>query len=157
MVVPHIAYRTGAPRLRRTNAVEINLPTSECPPAQGQRLLVHLVVPGEPVAKARPRVVRTGVYTPARTREQEARLLGYLKAAYPRLQPVTSSLSVSVECFFKGQPRVDVDNLLKLVLDAFNRRVWADDSQVVEAHVRKHVKCTLPRTDVHVWQIAEHR
>lgn len=157
MVVPHIAYRTGLPSIRRTHAVELESPVPAEPLQHGQHLLVQVIVPGEPVAKARPRVVRTGAYTPRKTREGQARLLGYLKAQYPRLQPATGLLSVSVECWFKGQPRVDVDNLLKLVLDSFNRVVWIDDSQVVEALVCKYTRSRLPRTEVHVWQVGEDR
>ena len=157
MVVPHIVYRTGVPRIPRTHAVTLPDLVPDEPLQHGQRLLVHVVVPGEPVAKARPRVVRTGAYTPRKTLEAEGRLLGYLKAGYPRLRPATGLVSVSVECWFKGKPRVDVDNLLKLVLDGFNRVVWVDDSQVVEAHVRKHVLSRLPRTDIHVWQVGEDR
>lgn len=157
MVGPPIVYRTGVPRLRRTHAVAIKEVPPIVPPQQGQRLLVHLIVPGEPVPKARPRVVRTGAYTAPRTRDQEIRLLGYLKAQYPRLRPDRSLLSVSVECWFKGTRKADVDNLLKLVLDAFNRIVWDDDAQVVEALVRKHANSSLPRTEVHVWALAGER
>jgi Holliday junction resolvase RusA-like endonuclease len=155
--VPHLVYRTGVPSIRRTNAVALDNLTATAPLQHGQRLLVHVVVAGEPVAKARPRVVRTGAYTPRKTLDAEARLLGHLKVQYPRLRPATGLLSVSVETWHKGAPRVDVDNLLKLVLDAFNRVVWVDDSQVVEAHVRKHVRSSLPRTDIHVWLVGEDR
>lgn len=34
----------------------------------------------------------------------------------------------------------DADNEAKLVMDALNGLVWADDAQVVDLHVRKHPK-----------------
>lgn len=34
--------------------------------------------------------------------------------------------------------RPDADNEAKLVMDALNGLVWADDAQVVDLHVRKH-------------------
>lgn len=118
--------------------------------------LIQLTVLGEPVAKARPRLgVRGHTYTPRRTVHGEEKVLSYLKAWYPALRPAEGCFSVSVDCYFKGAPKVDVDNLLKLVLDALNRRVWHDDSAVVQAYVRKHLRCPAPRTEITVHQLHE--
>jgi len=113
---------------------------------------VQLVVPGNPVPKARPRLgAHRNVYTPRRTLEAEARLLGYLKAAYPRLRPATGPCAVALSFYLKTDRRVDADNLTKLVLDACNRRVWLDDSQVTDVRVQKFTRAAVPRTELSVY------
>lgn len=113
---------------------------------------VHLVVPGNPVPKARPRVgAHRNVYTPRRTLEAEARLLGYLKAAYPRLRPATGPCALAVTFYLKTDRRVDVDNLTKLVMDVGNRRIWLDDSQVSDVRVQKFTRAAVPRTEISVY------
>ena len=120
------------------------------------RTVVQLVIPGDPVPKARPRLGARGyTYTPRRTAEAEQRLVGYLKASYPALRPVEGQFSVSVDYHFRGAPRCDLDNLLKLVLDAFNRRVWPDDAAVMQVWARKHLHSPAPRTEITVHQLHE--
>ncbi len=115
----------------------------------GATLLVHLIVSGEPVPKARPRVVRTGTYTPTRTKDAEQRILHYLKVAYPHLTPTEGAVSVSCDFYMSTARRTDLDNLLKLVLDAGNHVIWRDDSQIVESYARKHLS-GIPRTEISV-------
>lgn len=120
----------------------------------GSTVVVQLVVPGDPVAKARPRLAAKGhVYTPARTVRAEERLLQYLKAAYPRLVPVEGPVSVSMDFYAGTHRRVDLDNFQKLALDALNHRAYVDDSQVVEIHARKYTGAKFPRTEVTVWLV----
>lgn len=120
------------------------------------RTLIKLTIPGDPVPKARPRLsLRGGVYTPPQTRHAEARLLSHLKANYPALQPAVGQFSVSVDAYFKGAPKIDLDNVLKLVLDALNKRVWHDDVAVIQIWARKHLHSTVPRTEITVHQLHE--
>jgi Holliday junction resolvase RusA-like endonuclease len=117
----------------------------------GATLLVHLIVPGEPCPKARPRLAPKGhTYTPRRTTEHEAKVLAYLKVQYPRLVPVEGALSVSCDFYLSTARTVDIDNLLKLPLDSMNRVVWKDDSQIVEVYARKHLS-GIPRTEISVY------
>lgn len=118
------------------------------------RTVVQLVIPGDPVPKARPRLgVQKRVYTPRRTVEAQERLLSHLKANYPALRPVEGHFSVSVDCFFKSAPKVDLDNVVKLVLDALNTRVWHDDVAVMQIWARKHLHNAFPRTEITVHQM----
>jgi Holliday junction resolvase RusA-like endonuclease len=111
--------------------------------------LVCLNVPGRPVPKGRPRVVKGHAYTPARTAEAEARLLSHLKVHYPHMRPVQGAMSVTCDFYLSGERSIDIDNALKLVLDAFNGVVWQDDSQVVEVHAHKYCY-SIPRTEISV-------
>lgn len=92
-------------------------------------LICMFSVPGQPVPKARPRVVRGGTYTPPRTAEAEQRIAQYLKVAYPHLKPATGRLKVALTFHVKGVGG-DIDNYAKLVLDALNGRAWVDDKQI---------------------------
>lgn len=93
----------------------------------------RLTLPGEPLGKARPRVTRHGTYTPKATREAEARLRAAWDAGHGALEtdPV-SRFGLAVQFHRFHRHRRDLDNLVKLVLDALNGApgAWADDHQV---------------------------
>lgn len=123
-----------------------------------------LCVPGQPEGKARARTVRnrsTGAvhsFTPQRTVLAEGEVRRHWEAAgQPRIDgPVALHLTLVIErprghyrsdgetLSTEGQrhPRPDrqkpdVDNALKLVMDALNKRAWSDDVRVVSASVRR--------------------
>jgi Holliday junction resolvase RusA-like endonuclease len=118
---------------------------------------VTVVVAGEPMAKARPRLTRRGIaYTPAHTRKYEAH--GRLAAQVAmgdrppievpvRLElvaelPIPVSWSgcrraLAVRGDLLPTSRPDVDNYIKAGLDSLNEIVLWDDSQVVEITARK--------------------
>lgn len=91
-----------------------------------------VVVPGEPISKARPRWSSGGkggrrTYTPTRTIEGEKAIAWHL------VNLPTFKGNVAIACVFyrSSHQRVDIDNLLKAVLDAGTRAaMWEDDSQV---------------------------
>lgn len=87
-----------------------------------------IVVAGEPPSKGRPRFTKTGrPYTPKVT------VLGERRLAEAFAGTPTFPGNVSVVCIFyrSSRQRIDVDNMLKAVLDAATRaHVWGDDSQV---------------------------
>lgn len=97
------------------------------PFARGDRVDVA-VIDGEPISKARARFTSKGKpYTPKVTVAGEMRLAAML-ASIP-----TYPGNVVVGCIFyrSSRQRIDLDNLLKAVLDASTRaHVWTDDSQV---------------------------
>lgn len=122
-------------------------------------MIVQFTVPGEQRGKERPRFVKaTGrTYTPQRTLAQEARVReAWHQAGRPDLGtgPLRAVLVVALERP-AGHFRVngelsaagrrapypvrkpDVDNLLKGYLDALNGVAYRDDSQVVDALVRR--------------------
>lgn len=94
--------------------------------------VLRFTVPGEPLGKSRPRVTKNGTFTPKATREAEARVRAALDAEHPTPLLVVEgeALSISLMIYrFERRPR-DVDNLLKLVMDALNGLAYVDDSQV---------------------------
>jgi Holliday junction resolvase RusA-like endonuclease len=118
---------------------------------------VTVVIAGEPVAKARPRLTRRGIaYTPAHTRKYEAhgRLAAQLAMGdRPPIEvpvrlelvaelPIPDSWSgrrraLAVTGDLLPTSRPDVDNFIKAGLDSLNEIVVRDDSQIVEITARK--------------------
>jgi Holliday junction resolvase RusA-like endonuclease len=118
---------------------------------------VTVVIAGEPVAKARPRLTRRGIaYTPAHTRKYEAhgRLAAQLAMDHrpPIEAPVRLELvaDLPIPASWSGRKRAlaitgdvlptcrpDVDNYVKAAIDSLNEIVVRDDSQIVEITARK--------------------
>jgi Holliday junction resolvase RusA-like endonuclease len=120
--------------------------------------LIRLEVEGPPVAKARARVVRHGnsvhSFTPDSTVMQERRVeAAWYEAGCPRID---GHLGV-VAIFGFGRPaghlntkgevnaagkratpgRGDLDNYLKLLLDALNHKAFEDDRKILSVDARK--------------------
>ena len=115
--------------------------------------MITLTVPGQPVSKARPRLGHGHTYTPRKTKDAEGRVAAYLKASYPHVRPTGyGQFAVYLAFYLKGAPRLDIDNLLKLILDSLNGRVWLDDNQVAVVHAQKYLHADSPRTEVSIEQ-----
>ena len=99
--------------------------------------MVQFEIAGDPVPKARARTVagedgRARSYTPSRTAAAEAAIGWRLRELYPGIEPDPDSEFVVVAHFARAtHAAADLDNLLKLVCDACNGLVWADDRQIV--------------------------
>ena len=121
----------------------------------------------DPRPKARPRLTKSGrAYNPERTRiaqKKQAILLRQIAIKSGIQFPIEKNipLEVSVKFFHKGKkksgrPKIsvpDIDNLLKLFLDAVtDARIWKDDAQItrlisedlwgdtscIEFYIKKH-------------------
>jgi Holliday junction resolvase RusA-like endonuclease len=110
-------------------------------------LCLEFNLPVEPTAKGRPRVVRlkngaSHAFSPDRTVDCEERIRWHLRAQNASPWPSGTALHVSVT-FFCRRPKSlptkvlfhtkkpDLDQFVKLVLDACNGILFHDDSQVV--------------------------
>jgi Holliday junction resolvase RusA-like endonuclease len=126
---------------------------------------IRFVVPGEPVPKGRSRArlqrLKSGrefiqQYTPADTRNYERSVAFEAKIAMKGHEKLTGGLVLLVFAFFSIPPswpkwkqrearaglivptgRPDWDNVGKICSDAMNDVVYADDSAIVDACVRK--------------------
>jgi crossover junction endodeoxyribonuclease RusA len=118
-----------------------------------QVVIADFMVDGEPVSKERARITGRGTYTPVKTVAAEARIAwGFRQAAKGWKVDDTSEFIVGMSFFLSTRRRRDIDNMMKLVMDALNGVCWKDDSQVVEAWGRKHVS-KPPGTGVAVWRL----
>lgn len=120
-------------------------------------VLVHLTIPGEPVSKARARFTNyrspNRAYTPEKTRQAEETFAWAFRKTVPGWKPKPSiGFGVMAIFYTESFQRRDVDNMLKLILDAFNGIIWVDDVQVSEVAgrvVRGHGE---PRTEVAIYR-----
>jgi Holliday junction resolvase RusA-like endonuclease len=147
-----------------------------------RRLVFAAWVPVPPTAKGRPRFARsTGrAFTPASTASAERTLRGELahattlgKESARQQWPLAGALELHVESvlavpaswskrkrdealrgLLPHTSRPDVDNLGKLVMDAANGVMWADDSQLVSVTLSKRYGAT-PGTAVTLYLPAE--
>ena len=92
-------------------------------------VICDIALPGEPVSKQRPGRRAGRTYTAAETRRAEDAIRWQLRAAGVRPD---GDHTVEVRASFccSTAQRRDIDNLLKLVLDACNGFAWGDDVQV---------------------------
>lgn len=120
-------------------------------------MIYKIRVNGEPVPKARPRHTKSGhTYTPATTRDFEAKVRDAFIQGYPGEYPSTKPIAMNIEfgtalpkSYPKGDKRLanagrlrptkkpDIDNLIKSVLDGLNQVAYQDDKQVVEVVATK--------------------
>ncbi len=105
-------------------------------------------IQGDPVPKGRPRVYRGHANTPPRTVAAEKHVAFVLRAA--GLRPLPGPVHLLVR-FFRGTARrCDIDNLVKLVMDALNGIAWTDDDQVVLLTASKLIDREKPRTEISI-------
>lgn len=110
---------------------------------------MEIKVEGKIIGKQRPRAnFRTGIiYTPSNTKKYERLIKSKVK------QKVDGAIAIDLECHFKmpkwsnkkrkemiGKPTLktpDVDNIVKIYLDALNQVAYDDDKQVYQISATK--------------------
>lgn len=120
-------------------------------------VIADFVVQGEPVPKARARVVDGHTYTPPRTRDAEREVLrAWMRAGISHRPHKEDRYKVTL-AFHRGTKRAcDIDNLAKTVLDALNGFAWLDDSQVAYLSIGKlPADADGPRTTVRIERIEQ--
>jgi Holliday junction resolvase RusA-like endonuclease len=121
-----------------------------CPESLGAR---YLVISGNPASKARARFQRGGRVYASDEQVAAERALGWeLKTRFE--EPLDGNLAVVCIFFRANKQRVDVDNMLKHVMDSANKIAWHDDSQVTAQLGIIEFDAKRPRT---VIVIGEHR
>jgi crossover junction endodeoxyribonuclease RusA len=114
-----------------------------------------LLVKGAPVPKGRPRFNHnTGnVYTPKETRDAEKTLSTLLRVAGARPDP-DHDYAVTLDFILADDgstDAIDLDNLVKLVLDSANHVAWKDDRQVTRiAASLTRTNTTAPHTMIQI-------
>ncbi|MEL6280918.1 MAG: RusA family crossover junction endodeoxyribonuclease [Pseudomonadota bacterium] len=116
--------------------------------------MIVIFIPEDPTPKARARVGRRGAWTPRKTAEAERMVRHFAAVAMAGREQLTGPLIVEI-AYTLAMPKSwsgrrlaemndtahvqlpDVDNLLKLTLDALNGVVWADDRQIYSLSATK--------------------
>lgn len=121
-------------------------------------MIYEFEVPGKVIGKGRPRLnAYTGnVYTPTRTKDYETLIEEYFLLKYPRFKPLEgrakvtimahiaipkatkkSEISKMLENEISPIKKPDIDNIVKVVLDAMNKFAFKDDTQITKLEVEK--------------------
>lgn len=115
-------------------------------------------VPGKITGKARPRVnTLTGrAYTPGNTKDYEMLIKQYFKIKYPKYETLEGRINVKIVAYFEPPKQTskkqvelmlennisptkkpDIDNVIKIILDALNKMAFKDDSQITKLDIEK--------------------
>jgi Holliday junction resolvase RusA-like endonuclease len=136
---------------------------------------IHFTIPGQPVAKGRPRFSTRGgfvkTYTPEKTANYESLVkmaaAEAMSGAIPSIGPIALELvlmlQVPASWSKKKQDKAlfgtvcatkkpDADNVLKGIKDGCNGIVWKDDAQVVQISIQKKYSA-MPRAIVSVREL----
>lgn len=108
---------------------------------------IFIEIEGEPRSKARPRFAGGKGRRPYSDKKQVAheRTLRILMKAVVR-KPLVGTVAIACMFYRSSNRRVDLDNLLKQVLDAGNTILWADDMQVTACVGVLNLDRAQPRT-----------
>lgn len=110
---------------------------------------IGLVIYGPPATKLRARSGQGMHYTHAKTVEAEQRVQLALRQTHRGLRPDREqAFTVRLRFFLPNYRRADIDNLEKLILDAMNSLVWADDQQVMQMHSEVYRGVDVPGTEI---------
>lgn len=121
-------------------------------------MVYEFEVQGKITGKGRPRVNSyTGiVYTPTKTKDYETLVEQYFLLKYPKFKQIEGRTKVSIVAYF-GIPKStkksevqdmldnkisptkkpDIDNIVKIILDAMNKLAFKDDTQITKLEVEK--------------------
>ncbi|WP_373116429.1 RusA family crossover junction endodeoxyribonuclease [Holdemania massiliensis] len=130
-------------------------------------IALRFEVQGEPKAKARPRVTRSGIaYTPKNTILYENLVRTSFQQYYPDHIPIDCEVEAIITAYFSipksasqrkkelmnfglisPTKKPDLDNIAKAVLDSLNGIAYKDDSQIVSMWVVKKYS-ERPRVEV---------
>ena len=133
---------------------------------------ISFSIPGDPVAKGRPRFTRSGhAYTPAKTRTYEEIIRLHATKAMRGKKMLTGAVEMNINAFFpipksfskekreqaisgelKHTKKPDWDNAGKIASDGCNRIVYNDDAQVCASHVYKWYS-EFPRVEISIAEI----
>ncbi len=139
-------------------------------------MLLSVTIPGDPVAKGRPKLTTISgmarAYTPAKTRNYESLVRLAVEQAMTGRSPFDCPLDCEISVFL-GVPaswskkrsaaallgcvlptkRPDLDNFTKAILDGMNSVAFTDDARIVDLRVRKRYSMS-PRVTVNLSEIS---
>ena len=131
-----------------------------------------VTVEGEIVGKQRPRVCKRGTFTPKKTKDYEQLIRNNYMAQDGRFFEKGIPVQVSIIAFknppksttkknlklieqglFPWTKKIDIDNILKAVLDALNGIAYADDGQVIKIRASKQYTLQSERVEIEVKEV----
>lgn len=134
--------------------------------------MIRLVIPGKPLGKQRPRVLRNGItYTPKGTVNYETYIKQIFATEYKQYKPKEGPLKMKITAYFpipesvsnikktdmergniRPTKKPDIDNIVKIIADALNGLAYLDDKQIVSCTVEKYYS-SVPRVQVEIEEV----
>lgn len=132
---------------------------------------IEAIILVEPVPKGRPKITTFGgharAYTPSKTRKAEDNIAMMIRQELMKEGPFDAGVPLTMTAtFFVTKPtsarkrdiypvkRPDLDNYGKLLLDALNKYVFPDDSQLIDLHLHKRFGAP-PRIEIKISEVLE--
>jgi len=112
--------------------------------------LRYLVIDGNPKSKMRPKYGNGKVYKTKEQKNNEEYLSVNFRRAFNK--PYTKNVAIGCIFYRSNRQRIDVDNMLKNVMDAANGIIWLDDSQVTAKIGVLELDVERPRTVIVIGQ-----
>ena len=117
---------------------------------------MNFLVEVEPTPQSRPRFGCGRCYEPARVTEYKKAVSYAAKVAMQGKPPTKLAVRVKLRLYRKyaatSRRYGDCDNHLKAVLDACNKIIFSDDSQVISATVEKF-QGTPPKLEIEIEEV----
>lgn len=108
--------------------------------------IIKFTIPGEIKAQARPRYGRYGqIYNPSNKDKRRMALFVVTQVRRPLLQ---GRVSIRIGFHFRHKKRIDIDNAVKILLDAIQGIVYKNDKQVYEIYAKAFENQERERTKV---------
>ena len=140
--------------------------------------MISLIIPGAPIGKGRPKFARAGafvrVYTPDKTRLEEAFIRMVFNEKYPGHVPIPGAIRMDIRAYMpipkstskklrermalENVPHVkkpDRSNITKLAEDALNEMAYIDDCQIYAGDTWKYYS-PRPRLEIDIFEENEY-
>jgi len=116
---------------------------------------MKFTVPGSPKVLQRARMGRYGKwYDPSANEKKYIAGFALQAMATARTDQISGNLMACMTFYISDRRRKDLDNLIKSVMDALNKLVYDDDSQIVRIIASKEVcEKNKDRTEVEIFPI----
>jgi len=121
--------------------------------------MISIIIPGKPIAKARPRFARRGKFVKTYSAQETEESKFYMLAREQIKDKLSGPVIVSIYLYFKRpkshygtgrnagvlkvhapmehSQKPDIDNVVKFIFDCLNGLAWDDDAQVIGLNVFK--------------------
>ena len=116
---------------------------------------IKFSVNGIPRPKQSFRYSKAGSYTDPKVKAWQDSVSWAAKEAMAGWEMMDGYLQATITFYVPDHRRRDTDNMSKCVLDAMNKIVYNDDTQVIDLHLHKRIDKDAPRIVVSVTQAKE--
>ena len=89
----------------------------------------------------------------AKLKEFEQKILQYFDSQDEEINMLEGKLKLTVSFYLKGRRSIDLDNLLKALLDGCENILYENDKMIYEIHAEKFNNCDSVKTVICIEQI----